>query len=215
MQGKSFYASLIWTVCFATSGIAQSQQTKTLTVDGHPGHVAMIEVNGKSCVEIEALANLTNSSLSFNGNQIALTLHAAPVGQAASQGFSKAFLNAGIEAMSEIREWRSALQSAIQYGFPPNDDWVNRYRGAATSSVRSASVEASTESDRSASQLLGKELDHMQQLSDKMLAMRKNMTYIAPDALANNPLDQKIINCAHSLAAMAANGQFHDDGACH
>ena len=55
----------------------------------------------------------------------------------------------------------------------------------------------------------------MQQLSDKMLAMRKNMTYIAPDALANDPLDQKIINCAHSLSAMAANGQFHDDGACH
>jgi hypothetical protein len=214
MQGKSFYASLIWTVCFVTSGIAQSQQSKILTVDGHPGHAAVIETNGRSCVEIQALANLTNGSLSFNGNQITLTLQGAPVGQPASQGFSKAFLNAGIEAMSEIREWRSALQSAIRYGFPSNDDWVNRYRSAATSSVRSASVTASTDSDRSAAQLLGKELDHMQQLSDKMLAMRKNMTYIAPDALANDPLDQKIINCAHSLSAMAANGQFHDDGVC-
>ena len=114
MQGKSFYGSLIWTVCFVASGIAQSQQSRTLIVDGHPGHVAVIEANGKSCVEIEALANLTNGSLSFNGNQIPLTLHAAPVAQPASQGFSKAFLNAGIESMSEIREWRSALQSAIR-----------------------------------------------------------------------------------------------------
>ena len=81
MQGKSFYGSLIWTVCFVASGIAQSQQSRTLIVDGHPGHVAVIEANGKSCVEIEALANLTNGSLSFNGNQITLTLHAAPVGQ--------------------------------------------------------------------------------------------------------------------------------------
>ena len=55
----------------------------------------------------------------------------------------------------------------------------------------------------------------MQQLSDKMVSARKNMTYIAPDALANDPLDKKIVNCAHSLAAMAASGQFHDDGSCH
>jgi len=41
------------------------------------------------------------------------------------------------------------------------------------------------------------------------------MTYIAPDALENDPLDKKIVNCAHSLGAMAASGQFHDDGSCH
>jgi hypothetical protein len=28
-------------------------------------------------------------------------------------------------------------------------------------------------------------------------------------------LDQSILNCAHSLAAMAANGQFVDDASCH
>jgi len=32
--------------------------------------------------------------------------------------------------------------------------------------------------------------------------------------MANDPLNKKIINCAHSLAAMAANGQFVDDGSC-
>jgi len=215
MQRKSFYAKLICGMFVVVSGIAEPQQTKTLVVEGHPGHAPVIDANGQSCVEIQALASLTNGSLSFSGSQITLTLHGSPAGQPQSQGFSRDFLSAGIEAMSEIREWRSALQTAVRYGFPPNPDWVNSYRGAATSSVRQASVAASTESDRNAAQLISQELNHMQQLSDKMVSARKNMTYIAPDALDKDPLDKKIINCAHSLEAMAASGQFHDDGSCH
>ncbi len=218
MREKFFYTNLIsavFTVFSVASGIAQSQPRMILTVDGHPGQAPVIQTDGKSWVEIEALANLTNGSLSFSGNQIILSLHTSPASQSESQGFSKGFLSAGIEAMSEIREWRSALQSAVQYGFPPNGDWVTRYRGAAMTSVRLASNAASTDSDRNAALLIGKEFDNMQQLSDKMLSARKNMTYIAPDALANDPLDKKILNCAHSLAAMAASGQFHDDGSCH
>jgi len=175
----------------------------------------VIEAGGKPYVEIEALASLTNGSLSFSGNQIMLTLHGAPASRAENQGFSKDFLSAGIEAMSEIREWRSALETAVRYGFPPHHDWVNQYNSAATSSVRQASVAASTEWDRSAAQLISKELGHMQQLSDKVMSARKKMTYMAPDSLANDPLDQKIVNCAHSLANMAASGQYHDDGSCH
>jgi hypothetical protein len=215
MRKKLFYAKLLGAMFVVASGIAYPQQTKTLAIDGHSGQIPVIETDGKSCVEIEALARLTNGSLSFNGNQITLALHSAQASQAESQGFSKDFLSAGIEAMSEIREWRSALETAVRYGFPSSEGWVNQYSGAARSSVRQASVAASTESDRNAAQLISNELDHMQQLSDKMVSARKNMTYIAPDALANDPLDKKIVNCAHSLAAMAASGQFHDDGSCH
>jgi len=213
MRGKFFYDRWICIVFIVGSGVVHAQ--KVLVVDGHPGQVPVIEADGRSCVEIEALASLTNGSLSFSGNQITLTLHGAPTSQPGGQGFSKDFLSAGIEAMSEIREWRIALQSAVQYGFPTNADWVSPYQGAAASSVRQASVAASTESDRNAAQLIRMELDHMQQLSDKMVSARKSMTYIAPDALENDPLDKKILNCAHSLAAMAASGQFHDDGSCH
>jgi hypothetical protein len=41
------------------------------------------------------------------------------------------------------------------------------------------------------------------------------MDYISPDALKNDPSDQKILNRARSLAPMAASGQFQDDGSCH
>ena len=215
MRRRSFYIKLLCVIFIVVAGIAHPQQTRTLVIDGHPGQIPLIEEEGKSCVEIEALARLTNGSLSFGGNQITLTLHGVPASREGSQGFSKDFLSAGIEAMSEIREWRSALQTAVQYGFPSSEGWVNPYSGAATSSVRQASVAASTESDRNAAQLISRELDHMQQLSDKMVSARKKMAYIAPDALANDPLDRKILNCTHSLAAMAASGQFHDDGSCH
>jgi hypothetical protein len=214
MRRKSFYAKLIFVLFVAASGMAQPQQ-KTLAVDGHPGQVPVIEEGGKSCVGVESLAHLVNGSLSFSGDQITLTLHGASSSPQGGQGFSKNFLNAGIEAMSEIREWHSVLQSAVRYGFPTNAGWVNPYQNAATSSVRQASVAASTESDHNGAQLIAKELDHMQQLSDKMTSARKNLTYIAPDALENDPLNKKIMNCAHSLGAMAASGQFHDDGSCH
>jgi len=51
----------------------------------------------------------------------------------------------------------------------------------------------------------------MKQLSDKYAAKR---AYIAPDALRNDSLNQSIIACGKSLGAMAASGQFVDDGTC-
>lgn len=184
-------------------------------MDGHAGQIPVIDANGGSCVGIEPLASLMNGSLSFNGNQIRLSLHGSTSAQPESQGLSQGFLSAGIEAGTEIREWRSALQTAVQYGFPTNSDWVNRYSGPATSSVRQASVAATTEADKNAAQLMANLLGYMQQLSDKLISARQNLTYIAPNALETDPLDKKILSCAHSLGAMAASRQFHDDGSCH
>ena len=214
MRRKSFCAKLVCIMFVVTSVMAHAQQ-RIFVIDGHAGQAPVIDVSGQSCVGTEALASLMNGSLSFGGNQITLTLHGATGGQPVSQGFTQAFLSAGIEAMSEIREWRSALQTAVQYGFPTNSDWVNHYSGPATSSVRQASVAASTEADRNAAQLIANELSFMQQLSDKMISARQNLTYIAPNALETDPLNPKMLDCAHSLGRMAASGQFHDDGSCH
>ncbi len=70
-------------------------------------------------------------------------------------------------------------------------------------------------SDHNAFQLLSNEFDNMQKLSNKVLAARKNMNYISADALKDDSLNQQILNCARSLAAMASSGQFQDDGSCH
>jgi hypothetical protein len=197
-----------------------AQQNLIFTVKGQPGQAPVLQMNGKSYVDIESLARLTNGSLGFQGNQITLQLPASapasapPASQPASSEFSKEFLKAGIEEMSIVREWRSALVNAVQNGYPITDEFVSGYRGQAATNLRLASVAASTDSDRSALQLLSNELDNMQKLSNKVLAARKNMNYISPDALKGDPLDMQILGCARSLAAMAASGQFQDDGSC-
>jgi hypothetical protein len=232
MRVRSFVAILMFGAVLTVPAPAQSQNTQqsaTLTVNGHSGEAPVIQVSGRSYVDVESLARITNGSVSFNGNQILLTLPTPgrgarmtvpPSRQAASPpppsaGFSRGFLNAGIEAMAEIREWRSALESAVQYGFPPGDTWINRYSGPAATSISLASAAVSTDDDRQGFQLLYNEFNNMQSLSDKMLSARKNMNYIAPDALQNDPLDQKILACGRALASMAASGRFQDAGSCH
>jgi hypothetical protein len=203
-----------------------AQQTRTLIVNGQSGQVTVVQVNGRSYVDLEALARVGNGSLGFNGNQITLTLPGAADTPAAATpstsststpvtpGLSKPFLKAGIEAMSLVREWHSALANAIQNGFPIAESWLSGYRNQAAEALRLAVVAASTDSDQSASQLLNNEFENMKTLSSNYVAARQSLDYIAPDALANDALNQKIINCGHSLAAMAASGQFVDDGSC-
>ena len=200
-----------------------TQEPQTLTVSGQSGQLTVLKMNGHSYVDLEALAQVVHGSLSFNGKQITLTLSSAtgtsPVADSsanssASTGLSKGFLKAGIEAMSTLREWHSALANAIQNGFPIAADWLAQYRNQTSTALRLASVATSTESDQSAYQLLNNEFENMKTLSNNYVAARQSVEYIAPDALANDPLNQKIINCGHSLAAMAADGQFVDDGSC-
>jgi len=210
--------------CLLVPWLALSQvprQSGTLSVAGYPGQVPIIQVNGRSYVEIESLARLTSSSMSFRGKQIILTLSPSasnPVSPEANQpvsGFSKEFLRASIEAMTATREWRIAIVNAVQGTFPVTDDWVAGYRRTADSKLALASAAIATDSDRSGFALLSNEFSKMQTLSDKYLALRKSLTYIAPDSLDKDLLDQQILNCAHGLSSFAVSGQFEDVPACH
>ena len=203
-------------------GFSQAdQQGGTLTVSGHSGQAPVTQINGRSYVAIDALARLMNGSLGYQGNHITLTVPSdgsraggPPTGQPANSGFSKDFLNAAIETMSDVREWRSALLNDVQNGSPVTETWMANYHAEAVKSLRLTSVAATTDSDHNALRLLSKELDHMQELGNKVLAARKNRSYITADIVQKDPLDQKILNCARSLAAMVASGEFQDNGVC-
>jgi hypothetical protein len=215
---------LLVLVTSVSPALAQAaQRNATLLVSGLPGQAPVLQINGRSYVDVEALATLINGSLTFNKSQITLTLpasstsgSAAPdrASQPENPAFSKEFLKAGIEEMSVIREWRSALVNAVQNQYVLTDAFVSGYQSQATTNLRLTFVAIATDSDRSAFQLLSNEFDNMQKLSNRILAARKAMNYIPTDALKADPLDQKILNCARSLASMAASGQFLDDGSC-
>jgi hypothetical protein len=226
MRERLFAAGLMsgLLLFLTTTGESQTvQQSGKLTVNGGSGQATVIQAGGRSFVDVEGLARITNGSLTFNGNQILLTLPGRGSGTtapsasqpAAPQGFSRDFVRAGIEAGAEIREWRSALETAVQYGFPPGDTWINRYSSAAATAISLASAAVSTDDDRKGFELLNNVFNNMQSLSNKMLSARKNMNYIAPDALQNDPLDQKILACGQALHAMAASGRYQDASACH
>jgi hypothetical protein len=214
-------------VMIASIGAISQEQSRTLVVSGHAGSVPVTQSNGRSYVDLEALAQVVNGALSFNGNQITLTL--SPAGgtamsaqsptAAASSGtnnqFSKAFLQAGIEEMSTIREWHSTLTSAIENQYPFTQVGLSRYQAQASTNLRLMQAAATTDADQNAAQLVANEYQKMKQLSDKYLAKRENMNYISPDALTNDSLNQSIMACGKSLGAMAASGQFVDDGTCH
>ena len=195
----------------------------SLTVSGHPGQAPVVQVDGKSYVEVESLARLTNSTIGFQGNQITLTLAApspAPVATPPARppvrtGFSRDFLRAGIEEMTVIREWRIAIVNAVQNNYPISEDWVSGYRRTADSKLQLASAAASTDSDRSGAALLGNEFTNMQKLSDKYLNLHKNMTYISTNSFDNDQLDQQVLECSRGLASLAANSQFEDVPTCH
>lgn len=195
-----------------------AQQTDSLIVAGQSGSAKVIQIAGHNYVEVEGLARLTNSAMSFNGNQIILTMHGtsadSPPPSAPPSGFSKDFVTTGIEAMAQMREWHAALRNAIERGYPLAEDWLAGSRAQAQQALRLASLSASTPADKSVLPFLTNEFNNMRSLSDKYLQLTVSRTYIAPNSLDNDPLDQKIRTCAHSLAAMATSNQFVDDGSC-
>jgi hypothetical protein len=200
-----------------------AQQSTTLAVSGLTGQIPVIQVQGRSYVDVESLTRLTSGSLSFHGNQMTLTLNlpkppaanASAVVPPAPDKFSREFLAAGIEEMASIREWRAALMRAVQSNYPVVDSWVGDFRRAADKQLALAMAAIKTDADRNAFALLKNEFNNMQTNSQKYLQMKSNNQYIPTDSFDNDTLDQQILTCSRALAGMAAAGTFQDDFSCH
>ena len=203
-------------LCFA-----QTLPPKTvLSVEGYAGQAPVVQINGKSYVEIDALAHATNGTLSFNANHITLALPAPGAVSVPGQAdptpkLSKEFLRALIDEMSVMEEWRAAIANAIQSNGPMTGQWADGYKRNSDSRLELAATRASTESDRSLLSLLRTESNNIHALSDKYVALRKSQSFVDQDALESDPLNQQIQTCARGLAAVASSGQFVDVSTCH
>jgi hypothetical protein len=214
----------------ATASVSAENTARStaLVVSGHDGQAPLIHRNGHAYVEVEGLARITGATLAFQGSRIVLGLPVppppaaapAPVAPAAQpkeeKGFSREFLRAGVEQMTVIREWRSAIENAIRTNNPVDQSWIAGYRSNAESRMAMATASATTEADKQALPLLQGAMGMVRQLSDRFLALRSTASYVSPDTLDNDPLDQKILACAQGMAAQAVpGGQFQDVSACH
>lgn len=196
-----------------------AQQTDSLAISGQSGQAQVVQLQGRSYVDVEGLARILNGSISFSGSQMVLTVPALNGSSATpdseNAGLSKEFLGAAIEAMSQAREWHASLKTAIERSYPISEEWIAPLRRQAQQSLAAAKVAASTPTDHEAFPLFSNEFNNMNKLSDKYLQMVKNMNYIAPDSLSNDALEQRLLACGHSLVNILSSGQFVDDGSCH
>jgi hypothetical protein len=206
------------------------QRTQSLVVNGQAGEARVIEMGGRQYVDLQNLARTGNGSVTFEANRIVLRFPPAidepsaaapvPVQDArGTPGFSREFMKAAITAMAQMREWASPLAYAIQNGYPITEAWVSQYREQAANGLRLASSAAASDEDRNALQLLTNEFEAVREWSNKLVEARKSMDTakfaMSENALRNDPLSQKIVNCAHFLAPMLGGGSFQDDPSCH
>ena len=208
---------------------AQTQRPRlTLIVQGCTLETPVIQLQGRTLVDVQELARITNGSLSFERDQIILTMPRcdAPKTAADDPGkprFSGAFTKAGIEAMASIREWGGMLMITVQNGYPVGNTMAGNaimaYQGHAADGIALASSAASTDSDTRGLELLRNEFNNVQAWADAFIKARNSLRAAnlttSETAVNNDPDIQKLVHCGQFLAQMFANGAFQDDAACH
>ena len=218
----------------ATGNAQEPQKPSALTVAGYAGEAKLVQIKGKSYVEVESLARLTHGTLSFKANRTILTLPPSgsgaqistrkaqastpqpqPPAPQAKAGLSRAFIQAGIEEMGLIREWRDAIVSAVQNNIPLTEEWASAQQRQAEKNLALASAAASTDDDRNAFTLLSAELGNIQKLNDQYIELLKQSTAMSPDKFDEGPLEEQILNCAQGFVSMTESRGFQDQPSCY
>jgi hypothetical protein len=214
MSRKWFGKKLPVLILLAPAIALTEPQKVTLQVKGFTGTAPVVQLNGKAYVELESLARITNSAIRFQGNQVLLAWGAGASDGEPAPALSKSMMRAGVDEMSAISEWRSALATAIQTSAPVTEDWAAQYERNVENKLALVGTAAASENDRNALPLFRAAADHMKALSDKYVAMRKSLSYIPPDSLVDDLLDRQVENCAQGLRSMTASGQLQDLSPC-
>src|SRR5260370_30609436 len=123
-------------------------------------------------------------------------------------------VRAAIEELSLIREWGNGLKNAIERSYPISDDWLSLYRNQAVDGLRRASVEATTDADRSALELFTNEFNNMEELAGKYMEKNEAVEYTPPESLKDEPMPQRVLTCATSPPSIIFNRPFVSYASC-
>jgi hypothetical protein len=200
--------------------LAQETQSKALIVNGKTVDAAVVQIEGRSYVDIEGLAQGIGGTVTFEPNQITLTIPGPPAPTTASQAaesMSKGFQQVAVFSLAEMREWRGAVATLITSGVPVVGTWSQAYHDRIDADLMQATLTASTEPDRQALQLLQKESALLAEWADKVLSERQALNAartIDPNSLQNDQSLAKISKCGQFLSSMIVGGNFYDDLSC-
>lgn len=226
-------SSAWWRFAFAfliLLGVAVSQsshKTRTLVINGHRGDAIIYQIDGKSFVDLETLVRVANGSMSFQNEQIVLTLPTASEGtpsapdnlHAASPGLSPDFMREAVQTLATMKDWTNTLAYAASKGVPGDGSRLVVFHDRAGEALRLSKVAASSSADQSALLLLTNEFNSVSTWNDKLIHERKSMDTgkysMSENALSTDQNYQKIIACGKFLGIMIPSGQFQDDYSCH
>jgi hypothetical protein len=219
-SGKCFLSLLSLGLLLSVSGtVAQDSPTRTLIVNGKTVDAGVVLVEGRSYVDVEGLAKGLGGSVTFEANQIALTIPGPPPSPArqTSEGMSKEFQKIAVFTLAEMREWKGAIGTVVTSGMPVVGTWSQNYHDRVEADLMQATLAASTESDRQALQLLQQEFAVLTEWADNVLAERtvNAARTIDPNSLQNDQSLAKISKCGQFLSSMIVSGTFSDDSSCH
>jgi hypothetical protein len=220
---------IVWTLLIgAATAEAQTQKrTEALSVHGHTGPVTVLQSKGRLFVDVQELARITGGSVSFQKDQIVLTLPLQDAAEftgddAAALRFSPTFTNAAIQAMASIREWGGTLMIIVRDGYPVGNNMAGNtlaaYQARSADAVAVAAAAASTDSDFQGLELLKGEFSNVQNWSERYVQARMSLSAAnlstSENAINNDEDAQKAIRCGQFLAQMFASGAAQENTGC-
>jgi hypothetical protein len=127
-------------------------------------------------------------------------------------------MNAAVEGLGMLRQWRETMAYGITRGVPGDGSRMAISQNKAGEQLRLIKVAATTEGDQSAYALVAKDFTNVNDWYNHLVQGRKNMDTgnysMSADALSNDPQYQKILKCSDFLGRMIPSGTFSDDGSC-
>lgn len=196
---------------------AQTQADR-LQVKDYQGAARVVREDGRRWVDLQALADITGSSLVCDGNQCVLTLPAVKsTSEAERSGFSRPFMAAAIEALVSMREWNTTVAFSVQRSFQLGPS-VEAYRNRAEGNVSKATAAATTADDRRAQELLQSELANVRSWTEQLIQSQKTLNTgnlaMTQNAVEQDPAYVSIVACGQALSQMLGSGHFQEATEC-
>ena len=219
----TFRYLLLFGIVLFLAGILPAQRApdKILVVNGKIVGAPVVQINGRSYVDVDTLAQVANGVLSVMADRVVLTIRPAtpPSPQATPpQGLSKEFARDAIGVLAELREWRGAIGTVRSYNVPFTGTWPQDYHDRVEADLQRVAVTASTASDQDALQLLRNEFENLSNWVNSVIAERQALNAtktVDPNMMQNDQALAKISSCSNFLSSMLVSGVFADSPSCH
>jgi hypothetical protein len=208
------FAGLLW---------AQRGPDKKLEVNGRTMDSPILQIGGRSYVDLETLAQITNGVIAVQPDRVVLTIPTATAPSAARpspppDALSREFAREAIGLLAEMREWRGAIGTPRSYNVPFTGTWPQDYHDRVETDLQRVAVAAVTPGDQQALQLLKNEFDNLSNWADSLIAERQYLNAtktVDPNVTQNDQALAKLSACSNFLSSMLVSGTFSDDASCH